>query len=179
MGVRFRWKACLRGYVLTHDNGPQPLRWIGRRRVPAEGKFAPIRIAANTFGQHDLLLLSPLHRVLIRDVLAELLFGESEVLVAARDLVNDQSVRRIEGGEVEYIHILFDEHQVVYSQGLATESFLPGPQVTDSLDREVVEEICAIFPELDPETGQGYSPAARRTLRRYEAKLLVGQGHAA
>lgn len=170
---------CPGDMVLTHDNGPQPLRWIGHRRVPAEGKFAPIDIAANTFGDHDRLLLSPLHRVLIRDVLAELLFGEREVLVAARDLVNDQSVRRVEGGEVEYIHILFDEHQVVYSQGLATESFLPGPQVTDSLEQDVVEEICAIFPELDPITGEGYSPAARRTLRRYEAKLLVGHGVAA
>lgn len=161
--------------VLTHDNGAQPLRWIGRRTVPATGRFAPIEIAANTFGAHDRLILSPQHRVLIRDALADLLFGEAEVLVAAKDLVNDRSVRRIEGGEVEYVHILFDEHQVVYSQGLATESFLPGPQVTDSLDRDVVDEICALFPELNPETGQGYSPAARRTLRSYEAQLLVAQ----
>ncbi len=165
--------------VLTHDNGPQPLRWIGTRRVPATGKFAPIHIAANTFGTHGPLLLSPQHRVLIRDALADLLFGEAEVLVAAKDLVNDRSVRRVEGGEVTYVHILFDEHQVVYSQGLATESFLPGPQVTSSLERDVVEEICALFPDLDPETGKGYSPAARRTLRSYEAQLLLGRADAA
>ncbi|UWP91857.1 Hint domain-containing protein [Aliiroseovarius crassostreae] len=165
--------------VLTHDNGPQPLRWIGCRRVPAKGKFAPIHIAADTFGDHDHLLVSPLHRILIRDVLAELLFGEREVLVAARDLVNDLTVRRIEGEEVVYVHILFDQHQVVYSQGLATESFLPGPQATNSLEHDAVEEICALFPELDPLTGTGYSPAARRTLRPFEARLLAAQGHAA
>lgn len=117
--------------------------------------------------------MSPLHRVLIRDSLAELLFGEAEVLIAARDLVNDHSVRRVEGGMVEYVHILFDRHQVVFSEGLETESFLPGPQTAKSFEAEIVEEICALFPEIDPETGAGYSPAARRTLKRYEAQLLM------
>lgn len=158
--------------VLTQDDGPQPLRWIGTREVAATGDFAPIHIRANTFGMHRDLLVSPLHRVLIRDNLAELLFGEAEVLIAARDLVNDRSVRRRAGGEVTYVHLLFDRHQVVFSEGLETESFLPGPQTTKSFEREIVDEICAIFPEIDPETGQGYSPAARRTLKRYEADLL-------
>ncbi|NNE52907.1 MAG: 2,3,4,5-tetrahydropyridine-2,6-carboxylate N-succinyltransferase [Sulfitobacter sp.] len=157
--------------ILTEDDGPQPLRWIGRREVAAEGSFAPVRIRANTFGTHRDLLVSPLHRVLIRDNLAELLFGEAEVLVAARDLVNDRSVTRREGGRVTYVHLLFDRHQVVYSQGLPTESFLPGPETTKSFERDIVEEICAIFPEIDPDTGLGYSPAARRMLKRYEADL--------
>ncbi len=159
--------------VMTQDDGAQPLRWIGQRRVDAIGDFAPIRIAPNTFGEHRELLLSPLHRVLIRDSLAELLFGEAEVLVAARDLVNDRSVRRVEGGKVDYVHILFDRHQVVFSEGLETESFLPGPQTAKSFEAEIVAEICTLFPEIDPETGAGYSPAARRTLKRYEAQLLM------
>lgn len=159
--------------VMTQDDGAQPLRWIGQRRVDAIGDFAPIRIAANTFGTHRELLLSPLHRVLIRDSLAELLFGEPEVLVAARDLVNDRSVRRVEGGQVDYVHILFDKHQVVFSEGLETESFLPGPQTARSFEADIVAEICTLFPEIDPETGAGYSPAARRTLKRYEAQLLM------
>lgn len=165
--------------VITRDEGPQPLRWIGMRRVEATGDFAPIFIAADTFGNHGDLFLSPLHRVLIHDSLAELLFGEREVLIAARDLVNDRSVRRIEGGQVEYVHILFDRHQVVFSEGLATESFLPGPCTTSSFEAEIVDEICALFPEIDRETGQGYSPAARRTLKRYEARLLVNGARAA
>lgn len=162
--------------VHTQDDGPQPLRWIGSRNVAAKGEFAPIRIAANTFGEHDTLMLSPLHRVLIRDSLAELLFGESEVLVAARDLVNDHSVRPVEGGTVTYVHILFDRHQVVYSEGLATESFFPGPQTTKSFEEDILREICTLFPEIDPETGNGYSPTARRTLKRYEAQLLLSAG---
>ena len=53
--------------VMTHDDGAQPLRWIGRRSVPATGAFAPVRIRAGTFGPHGALMLSPQHRVLMRD----------------------------------------------------------------------------------------------------------------
>ncbi|AKS44642.1 Hint domain-containing protein [Octadecabacter temperatus] len=158
--------------VMTRDDGPQPLRWIGRRAVPAIGKMAPIRIRENALGEHGDLMVSPLHRVMVKDALAELMFGNTEVLIAAKDLVNDRSIRPVEGGEVEYVHLMFDQHQVIYSEGLATESFLPGPQTTKSFEAEIVEEICTIFPELDLATGEGYGPAARPMLKRYEAEAL-------
>ena len=159
--------------VLTQDHGPQPVRWAGRRSVAAVGKMAPVQIAAGSFGDHGAVRVSPLHRVLVSGAVAELLFGEPEVLVAARDLVNDRSVRRVEGGSVDYVHIMFDAHQVIFANGLATESFLPGPQTTSLFEQEIVAEICAIFPELDPQTGAGYGPAARRTLSTYEGRLLA------
>ncbi|WP_456386366.1 Hint domain-containing protein [Profundibacter sp.] len=159
--------------VMTHDDGAQPLRWIGQRSVAAKDSFAPVRIMADTFGEHRDLLVSPQHRVLIRDSLAELLFGESEVLVAAKDLINDKSVRIQEGGDVTYVHLLFDRHQVIFSEGLTTESFLPGPQTSHAFEQETIDEICALFPEIDPDTGLGYSPSARRTLRGYEARILT------
>jgi hypothetical protein len=165
--------------VMTQDEGPQPLRWIGRREVTAVGDHAPICIAEGTFGPHGTLLLSPQHRVLICDSLAELLFGEAEVLVAAKDLVNDRSVRVQSGGMVDYVHLLFDRHQVVFAEGLPTESFLPGPQTTKSFEAPIVAELRSIFPELDLETGQGYSPAARRTLRGFEAQVLLANSRAA
>lgn len=165
--------------VLTRDDGPQPVRWAGARTVAAQGDFAPIHIRAGTFGSHGDVTVSPLHRVLIRDGLAELLFGETEVLVAARDLVNDRTVTRRPGGDVTYVHIMFDRHQVVFAEGLATESFLPGPQTTSVLEQPVVEELCRVFPELDPLTGAGYGPAVRPTLKRYEAELLMAGRRAA
>lgn len=158
--------------VHTLDGGLQPLRWIGRRAVPAEGKFAPIWIAANTFGRHRSLQLSPQHRIMMQTVDAELLFGEGQVLVKAKDLIDNDSVTILEGGRVEYVHIMFDEHQIVFANGLECESFLPGPQTTKLFEQEMIAEICALFPELDPNTGAGYSPAARRSLKGYEARLL-------
>ena len=159
--------------VLTRDHGPQPIRWIGRRLIPAEGPMAPVRIEANTFGEHETLTVSPLHRVLVQNAQAELLFGTHEVLVAARDLVDGRNIRKLEGGQVEYIHLLFDRHQVIWSDGLLSESFLPGPQTAHCFDAERIAEICTIFPELNPETGAGYGPAARPTLKSFEARLLV------
>ena len=159
--------------VETKDDGPQPVRWIGQRQVEARGPLAPIEIREGTFGPHRQLLVSPQHRVLVRDSLAELLFGEAEVLIAAKDLVNDKSVRIREGGTVDYVHILFDKHQLVSSAGLTTESFLPGPQATQMFEQAILEEISAIFPEIDPRTGEGYSTAARRTLKSFEAQLLL------
>lgn len=158
--------------VVTRDNGVQPLRWIGRRQVQAEGDFAPVAIAAGTYGNHRRLLVSPQHRVLVHDALAELYFGDSEVLVAAKDLVDGDRIARCEGGTVTYVHLMFDSHQIVFSDGMATESFLPGPQTTDLFEQPVVDEILSLFPELDPGTGRGYSPAARRVLRAFEAQLI-------
>ena len=159
--------------VLTRDDGLQPVRWIGTRVVPAEGKMAPVRIAANTLGDHGAVSVSPLHRVLVRNAHAELLYGSSEVLVAARDLIDGRAITQVNGGMVQYVHLLFDRHQVVWSNGLLSESFLPGPQTTGSFEQDMVEELRAIFPSLDPATGAGYGPAARPSLKRYEARLLV------
>ncbi|MCB2130161.1 MAG: choice-of-anchor L domain-containing protein [Rhodobacteraceae bacterium] len=165
--------------VLTHDDGAQPLRWIGMRRVAAEGNHAPIRIKAGTFGRHGTLLVSPQHRVMLRNSYAELLFGDTEVLIAAKDLVDGGDVAIVEGGMVDYVHLLFDRHQVVYSQGLATESFLPGPQVLGSCEADMLAEIQSLFPDLDPRTGAGYGPAARPMLKTHEARVLLAEGNAA
>jgi Hint domain-containing protein/Big-like domain-containing protein len=159
--------------VLTRDDGARPLRWSGTRTVAADGDFAPIHLAAGALGDHEALKLSPQHRVLVSDGMSEMLFGESEVLIAAKDLVNDHSIRRQPGGSVTYVHLLFDRHQVIWSEGLATESFLPGPQVLQQFEQDTLGEICALFPELDPATGQGYSAAARPLLKGYEARLLA------
>lgn len=159
--------------VTTRDHGPQPLRWIGSRSVRAEGEFAPILIRAGSFGTHRDLMVSPQHRILLRDAYAELLFGEGEVLVAAKDLLNGSSISRQFGGDVTYVHLLFDQHQVIYSEGLTTESFLPGPQTAELFEQPVLQEIYALFPELDPETGFGYGASARPGLKGFEGRLLA------
>lgn len=158
--------------VETRDEGAQPVRWVGSRAVEGKNQFAPIFIRAGAFGAHQDLLVSPQHRILMRDALAELMFGEGEVLVAAKDLVNDDTVTRFPMAEVIYVHVMFDRHQVIFSEGLETESFLPGPQVASLMEQPVLDEICSLFPELDPTTGQGYGPSARPALRSYEAHLL-------
>lgn len=159
--------------VHTRDDGLQAIRWIGTRVVPADGKMAPVYLAANTIGEHEALAVSPLHRLVIRNAQAELLFGSSEVLVAARDLVDEGAVSIATGGFVKYVHLLFDRHQIVWSNGLLSESFMPGPQTTGSFEQDVVKDLHRILPGVDLMTGEGYGPAARPALKHYEARLLV------
>jgi hypothetical protein len=159
--------------IETRDTGLQPLRWIGRRRVAAEGRFAPVVIEAGTFGHHRRLVVSPQHRVLLTHWMADLMFGEDEVLVAAKDLVNGCSVRVLEGGEVDYVHLLFDRHEIVFSEGMPTESFLPGPHILEQLGARAQAEVLALFPEIDPLTREGYGPAARAGLRGHEARIIA------
>jgi hypothetical protein len=162
--------------IETRDNGPQPLRWLGARTVAATGRFAPVVIEAGTFGLHRRLVVSPQHRILLRHWMAELMFGEDEVLVAAKDLVNDCSVRIVEGGSVDYFHLLFDSHQIVWSEGLETESFLPGPSVMNEFEEDVREEVLALFPEIDPQSYEGYGPSARLSLKAHETRA-IGAGY--
>lgn len=113
--------------VVTRDHGLEPIRWIQQRTVPAMENFAPIRIRPGVItGQDRDLLVSPQHRMLFQGYRAELLFGESEVLVSAKHMIDDKYVTQETGGDVTYIHMMFDEHEVVYAEGAATESFHPG-----------------------------------------------------
>lgn len=160
--------------VLTRDNGFQPLRWIGKTTRVAEGIDAPIRFEAGALGAHEAVEFSPNHRVLLSSARASLLFGEPEVLVKAKDLVNDTTIRpRADGSPVTYVHLLFDRHEIVRGNGLDSESYHPGHETVDSFDAETREEILRLMPNADARMGYGYGPAARISLRAYEAKALL------
>jgi hypothetical protein len=155
----------------TRDHGLQPLRWIGRRRVSGMGKMAPVEIATAALGNTAPLRLSPNHRVLIDDWRAELYFGTEEVLVAVKHLVNDRTIRRRPCAGVTYFHLLFDQHEVILSHGLWTESFHPCAGGLTTAGAETHAEILALFPELDADM-RGYGPTARPCLKAHEAALL-------
>lgn len=166
-------------WVLTRDHGPQRIRWSGASAVDTRdaaraAQLRPVRIVAGAFGPgvpaRD-LLVSPQHRVLIDGPDMDLLFGQAEVLVAARHLVNDFSILQEPGGLVIYYHLLFDDHQVVMAQGCASESFFPGHVGLDRFQEGPREELFALFPELRA-IPESYGPPARQVLRGYEARLV-------
>ena len=158
--------------VLTRDHGAQPLRWVGRVVRAAVGVDAPVEIAAGTLGDHATLRLSGNHRVLVGGVRAELLFGEAEVLVKAKHLVDGRAVRVVEGGEVTYLHLLFDRHEVVTANGLDCESYFPGDCTMKGFDAEVQDEILRLMPKLR-EGIAGFGPLARAEVKAGEARLLM------
>ncbi|WP_297768431.1 Hint domain-containing protein [uncultured Roseovarius sp.] len=157
--------------VVTRDHGLQPIRWTGNRRVPGVGDFAPISVASSVMGASDSLVVSPQHRLLFTGYKAELLFGENEVLVAAKHLVNGRDVIVAPRPEVTYIHIMFDRHEVIYANGIGTESFYAGDTALAAIQAPAREELFAIFPELRSAPGY-HGNTARTCLRQHEARLL-------
>ncbi|MGH1330704.1 MAG: Hint domain-containing protein [Paracoccaceae bacterium] len=158
--------------VLTRDNGLQPIRWINSRRVAATGNFAPVHIAAGTMGNDSDLIVSPQHRMLLKGHRPELLFGQREVLAAAKHLVNGTTINTIEGGLVEYFHMMFDQHELIFAEGAITESFHPGDHSLRGLADPAREELFTLFPELRA-LPDSHGPTARLCLRKHEAHLLA------
>ena len=167
--------------VVTRDNGLQPVRWVGRRNLGRDNLlrtpgFNPVRIKAGAFGegvpQRD-MMVSPNHRMLVASETAEVMFSEREVLVAAKHLVGLDGVETVTPDKVSYIHMLFDNHEVVFADGTWAESFQPGAHSMAGIQSEQRSEILSLFPELDAADGMSNFVAARRSLRAHEAQLLV------
>jgi hypothetical protein len=157
--------------VQTMDSGLRPIRWIGRREVPGTRAFAPIRFKAGAVGNVRDLVVSPMHRILVRGWRAELYFGDSELLVPAKHLVDGDKVFVDPVDTVEYFHILFDQHEVIFSDGAPTESFFPGEQILQG-DDEIRKELETLFPEMFSGARTCYVQTARKTVKFHDAVVL-------
>lgn len=166
--------------VQTKDSGVQDVLWVGSRRMTGARLFAmprlrPIRFRPGALGLErpdQELLVSPDHRMLIRGHAARALFNTDEVLVAARDLVNGQTIAvDMALREVTYVHLLLSSHQVLWANGVETESFHPAQADLGSLAEADRLRLLAMFPalEYDPLL---YGASARRALSTSEAAIL-------
>lgn len=167
--------------VITRDNGIQEIRWVGRRDLTGQElrraeHLQPVLITAGALGnglpERD-MLVSPNHRILIANEKTALYFDDREVLVAAKHLTGIDGIDTVEVSDVAYIHFMFDQHEVVLSDGAWSESFQPGDQTLAGMDDELRAEIFELFPELKTREGLEAYSAARRSLKRHEARLLV------
>jgi len=166
--------------VLTRDSGAQEIQWIGSRRMTGARMFVmpklrPIRIDAGALGidrPEDRLLVSPDHKMLVRGPTARALFNTNDVLVSAGDLVNgsnitvDYTVR-----EVTYIHLLLPSHQIIWANGVETESFHPASASLSALGDTDRLRLLAQYPDLeyDPHL---FGSFARRSLSASESAIL-------
>lgn len=156
--------------TLTH--GAQPVRWVGMRQVAAEGAFAPVLFhAGGPFGNRHDLKVSQRHRMLIADWRSEYYFGCDQVLASALHLVNGRDITLAPGGLVTYVHLLFDDHEVIRAEGAWSESLHPGRVALRMLDGAARAEVLALFPELALDSCP--RPLAAQELRRHEARLVA------
>lgn len=162
------------GDPVTTEHGPMPVRWIGRRHVSADemsanDKLRPVKISVGALGQglpRADLWVSRQHRMLVSSPICQRMFGRTDTLISALKLTAlpgihiDQTV-----AEIDYIHLLFDQHEVVFAEGAPSESLLLQSQSLAALSPETVDELRILFPEL-AQAGQ-YGADAR----------LIPKGH--
>lgn len=157
--------------VLTADHGYRPIRWIGKRIVSGLGSSAPVRFRKGALGNTRDLWVSQQHRMVVKGWQSELLLGLTEVLVAAVYLVNGSTIDVEQCDQVTYVHILFDDHEIIFAEGVPTESFHPGSFGMSVLDLPTKSELLEFFPELDRDT-VAYGATARPCLKPWEARAL-------
>ncbi|WBU56099.1 Hint domain-containing protein [Paracoccus sediminicola] len=143
--------------VDTVDRGPAPILWIGRRRLEAielarHPHLRPIRIRAGALGP-DLpvqdLLVSPQHRILVRGAIPTRMFGQQEVLVAAKQLLALDGVEICDDSDgVEYFHLLLADHQLVLANGAPAETLFTGVAALEAMTEEQTRELTDLFPEI-------------------------------
>ncbi|MEL6931646.1 MAG: Hint domain-containing protein [Pseudomonadota bacterium] len=155
--------------VVTRDQGLRPLKWVGSRTVCATGNQAPVRVKTLD-GQG--LLLSPKHRVLYTGATAELLFDAPEVLVEAGDLVDGIDVVREDHAEIVYIHLVLDHHEVIYANGMATESLYLDDGTLGLFTDAQRSDLFDTFPHIRS-TGYAHAGAARTSISSREAANLL------
>ena len=179
-GPRLVEDLCAGDKVITKDAGAQEVHWAGSRSVSGARLYAmpdlrPVRIRENALGTDRPdgdLIVSPDHRMLVQGQAARALWGEDEVLVAARDLINGRGVTRDMGAKsVTYHHLMLANHHILVANGVETESFHPGAAALDAIAEDQKQRLFDVMPDLayDPNT---YGPMSRRALSRAEAALL-------
>lgn len=167
--------------VITADNGVQPIRWVGSSKVSGARLYAkphlrPIKISKGALG-NDLpeqdMWVSPQHRMHLTSRHTSLLLGEPEVLVPAKSLINDQTILVDHSVKsVDYIHILFDQHELVFANSALSESFFPGINALKTIDGPAQCEVFQIFPDL-VQFPNSFGNLARPSASNAEAMVLA------
>ena len=117
--------------------------------------------------------VSQQHQMLLETEDAQRLFGLDSVLAPAKALVNGESILLdTDANEVKYIHIMFDEHQIVFVDGIPSESFFPCPGSLMSLSEDDRRLVFELLPNLEAHP-MSYGPTARATVAFHRAQMLA------
>ena len=143
--------------VKTCFHGFQEVLWVGSRTISSKALKArpnlrPIIIRANSCGEGmpaTDLKVSRQHRIYVNSKIAQKLFNHDEVLIPAIKLVGIPGIEIDNSLEdVTYVHIICDEHQIIFANGLPAETLYLGKNAAKTLTKDAYNEIFEIFPEL-------------------------------
>lgn len=134
--------------ILTRDHGAQALRWVGQVTLRAVGAYAPVIIPAGVMGNAGDLVVSQHHRMFLYQRRKAGGVPQSELLVQAKHLVDGERIFLREGGFVDYFSLVFDDHEIIYAEGIPAESLLVSEATLARLPPDLAAEVKQRFPGL-------------------------------
>lgn len=162
--------------VETLDSGLQKIVWIGSQAVTLGAKSAPVKFSAGVFGLNSPssdLYVSQQHRMLIhvRN------FGKNtdcvETFSAAKYLCRIDGISIFDDvAEIEYFHLLLENHEVVIANNAYCESFFLGTEALKILTESHKLELEKID-ILGDGTPKESMALARPALKRREVDELL------
>ena len=159
--------------VLTADGHHATLIWVGLTRVAARGGNAPVRFETGVMDNIRPLRIGQGHRVRVAGWRAELLFDADAVLATAKSFVNGIDVVIDHNGEdVTYIHLMFEQHEVILAENVACETLRPGPETMRQLDEMARLASDVHLPEMPSASDGGSDRAALPILTVSEEMAL-------
>ncbi|MGH1464563.1 MAG: Hint domain-containing protein [Cognatishimia sp.] len=143
--------------VLGQDGQHLTLCMVLSTEISATGlaqnpKLQPICIVSGALGnglpKRD-LKVSRQHRMLVNTSVVSRMFDQPEVLVPAIRLTSLPGIY-VDTSEtpVTYYHLVFNQHEIIFAEGAATESLYTGPEALKSISPEARRELFALFPDL-------------------------------
>lgn len=155
--------------ILTRDHGPQPLRHKGQATMRAQGTLAPVVIAPGYLRNSGTLIVSQHHRMFLYQRQRPEGFGQSELLIQARHLVDGRGIFLREGGFTDWFSLVFDQHEIIYAEAIPCESLMVTPATLPRLPQRLAEEVAQHLPHLHhiqhhgEETDRAGAKALRKT----------------
>ena len=176
----------------TADNGYQPVIWVGQRALSAaelalRPHLRPYCLAPNgILSPERPMWVSPQHRFMVnsRTFERDLPFGESFLSAKLLSRIDAGCRQRTSAPQgVTYVHLMTEQHEVIFAEGIATETFWPGPEAIRGLSSDNMRELFELFPELrlaqylTGDEGRGqvrntYGELARLSLRGSDLKKI-------
>lgn len=158
--------------VNTLSDGPQVVRWVG---IASHSKVA-VNLRAGALGDNrpaQDLMVTPAQRMVISSWQSKVLFGESEVLVAAMALLTENEVALTqEQDDRTFFHILFDKHEIISANNAPSESFYPSKSALNTLPSEARAALLSQVPELSTMNPNQPFSLVRPVITAAEAALL-------
>lgn len=164
--------------ICTRRSGPQPIRWIFSRRISQGEMRAHPNLRPIVLPGPEPLFVSRQHRVLVTGKIADRMFGKTELVVPAKDLLGYSGCRISSANHsLDYFHILLDRHHIINANGVGAESLYLGREGVMAMCPAAREELASIYPQI-VQAGSFVPPAlcrhpaaghrARQMVQRYQ-----------